>query len=179
MNILVWCFFIPYFLPLSELAIGNNRQTSNTNNSQTHTNHIPGHWDRWQRFRAAKKQQFQVKFRFQQGFLWFWKAACFPSQPYLTHTCFHQTWIIHSPSLYQTFHREFRLINKLKKKCEATFYATQRVWIILDSMKVEETPNLQVQPVRAALVLLHPACPCWEFVGNFQHLESTPRASHG
>lgn len=35
-------------------------------------------------------------------------------------------------------------------------------------MKVEDMPDLQVQPVRAALVLLNPACPCWEFAGNFQ-----------
>lgn len=79
----------------------------------------------------------------------------------------------HPPlSLYQIFHREFRLINKPKKKSEATFYAIQRVWIILDSMKVEEMPDVQVQPVRAALVLLHPACPCWEFISRRIHPHS-------
>lgn len=137
-------------------------QTPNT--SQTHTNHVPGRWDRWQTFRASKKQQFQMKFRFQLGFLWLWKAACFPSQLSLTPVV--STRLEPSKSLYHTFHREFRLINKPKEKYEATFYPTQRVWIIFDCMKVEEMPNLQVQPVRAALVLLSSACPCWEFPGG-------------
>lgn len=70
-------------------------QTANA--SQTHTNHVPAHWHRWQTFRASKKQQFQMKLRFQLGFLWFWKAACFPSQPEFTHTCFYQTWTIQVP----------------------------------------------------------------------------------
>lgn len=127
------------------------------NPSQTHTNHVSGHWDRWQTFRASKKQQFQMKFRFQLGFLWLWKAACFPSQPSLTPVV--STRLEQSKSLYQTFHREFRLINKPKKKYGATFYPTESLdfWIIFDCMKVEEMPNLQVQPVGAALVLLSSA----------------------
>lgn len=61
----------------------------------------------------------------------------------------------------------------------------QRVWIILDSMKVEEMPDLQVQPMRV-LVLLNPACPCWEFAGNFQEnpppqpdMDKKPQKSKG
>lgn len=139
-------------------------QTPNT--SQTHTDHVPGHWDRWQKFRASKKQQFQMKFRFQQRISDFGKQLASPHSPNLNTFIF--TRLESSKSLYQTLHREFRLINKPKKKHEATFYETARVWIILDCMKVEEMPNLQVQPVRAALVLLNSACPHWEFAGNFQ-----------